>query len=62
MNFRHALAVTVFLIFLIPICSAPGDPKPQSATTALLRAFDTHDLVLLGEILQEPKGCGTHEN
>ncbi len=50
MKFCHALAFTAFLIFLSPVCGAQADLKPQNATTAVLRAFDTHDLVLLGEI------------
>jgi hypothetical protein len=49
MRLRHTLAFTALLIFLIPVCSAQGDPQSQNATSAVLHAFDSHDLVLLGE-------------
>jgi len=51
MRFRHTVLAfaTIFLISS-PTCKAQVGPKPENATVAVLHAFDTHDLVLLGEI------------
>jgi hypothetical protein len=36
--------------FAAALCGGPyRQPQPQDATTAVLRAFDTHNIVMLGE-------------
>jgi hypothetical protein len=49
MKFRHFTIVTASLFFNT-ICGAQDSPKPENATAAVLRAFDTHDIVMFGEI------------
>jgi uncharacterized iron-regulated protein len=50
MRFRPAVLFITLLSILSSICAAQNDPKPENATAAVLRAFETHDLVLVGEI------------
>jgi hypothetical protein len=47
MKFRYFVLFAVFS--LIP-CAAQDSPKPEPATTAVVRAFKTHNIVMLGEI------------
>jgi len=50
-RFGHTLlAFATIALILSPTCRAQVSPKPENATVAVLRDFDTHDLVLLGEI------------
>jgi hypothetical protein len=44
------LRVLVFALIHSAICGAKDDPEPENATVAVLRAFETHDIVLIGEI------------
>lgn len=42
--------VLLFLLGLASLCSAQDpQPKPLNATAAVLRAFDSHDIVMFGE-------------
>lgn len=50
MKFRHILTFATILLVLSSICSAQGSPKLENATAAVLRAFETHDIVGFGEI------------
>jgi hypothetical protein len=43
------LPALVFALVHCAICGAKDNPKPENAT-AVLRAFETHDIVLIGEI------------
>jgi len=45
-----SLPILVFALFHCAICGAKDNPKPENATVAVLRAFETHDIVLIGEI------------
>lgn len=38
------------LFGLASLCLAQADPNPKNATAAVLQAFETHDMVMLGEI------------
>jgi len=38
------------LLALASVCAAQANPIPTNPTTAVLHAFDTHDLVMFGEI------------
>jgi hypothetical protein len=42
--------VLVLALVHSAICGAKDNPKPENATVAVLRAFETHDIVLIGEI------------
>ena len=44
------LPILVFALVHSAICGAKDNPKPENATVAVLRAFETHDIVLIGEI------------
>jgi len=47
----HPLPTLSALLFaLASLCSAQADPSPQNATAVVLEAFETHDIVMLGEI------------
>jgi hypothetical protein len=50
MKFRHVPAFATISIVLSLLRSAQGDPKLENANTAVLRAFEAHDIVLFGEI------------
>ncbi|MGC1644576.1 MAG: hypothetical protein WA741_02000 [Candidatus Sulfotelmatobacter sp.] len=50
MKFRHVLAFATVSLILSLICSAQSNsPKVEDATTGVLRAFETHDIVMFGE-------------
>jgi len=49
MKFRR-LVLFATLLVLRSNCAAQRDPKPENATAAVLHAFDTHEIVILGEI------------
>jgi len=44
------LPVLVFTLVHCAVCGAKDNPKPENATVAVLRAFETHDIVQIGEI------------
>lgn len=50
MRFRHILTFACLVPAVTLICLAQGNSKPEDATTAVLRAFEAHDIVLFGEI------------
>jgi len=49
-EFARVLLFATTLLIIGPICIAQVDPKPQDATTAVLHAFEAHDIVMFGEI------------
>jgi hypothetical protein len=50
MKFRGSVLLAAILQVLSSMCGAQGNPKPENATAAVLHAFETHDIVILGEI------------
>jgi len=49
-RFRHLLPATILLVFLCgTITVSQENPKPENATDAIVRAFKTHNIVMLGE-------------
>ena len=50
MKFGCVTLSATILLALSSICSAQGNPKLENATTAVTRAFESHDIVMLGEI------------
>ena len=50
MRFRAAFCFAAILLSLSSICFAQGEPNPVNATAAVLHAFETHDIVMFGEI------------
>jgi hypothetical protein len=50
MKFSRLLLFATLLLVFRSICSAQHDPKPKNATAAVLQAFETHNIVILGEI------------
>ena len=50
MKFSRLLLFATILLVLRSICAAQHDPKPENATAAVLQAFDTHNIVIFGEI------------
>jgi hypothetical protein len=50
MKLRFVLSFSANLIVLSSVYSAQGDPKVENATTAVVRAFETYNIVMFGEI------------
>lgn len=50
MKLRYVLSFSAILIVPGAMCSAQSTPKVEDATTAVVRAFETHDIVMFGEI------------
>ena len=50
MRFRCVVAFVAILLIFSSLCGAQAEPKPENATSAMLRAFETHDIVMFGEI------------
>jgi hypothetical protein len=50
MKFRRIFRFASALAVLVSICGAQDKPRPENATTAVLRAFETHDIVMFGEV------------
>jgi uncharacterized iron-regulated protein len=42
--------LSALLFAVASLCPAQADPSPKNATAAVLPAFETHDIVMLGEI------------
>jgi hypothetical protein len=42
--------LSAVLFLLVSLCAAQANPTPKNATAAVLQAFETHDVVMLGEI------------
>jgi hypothetical protein len=55
-SFNHGVKVrsiqilSVLTVALASLCQGQGNPRPENATAAVLNAFETHDIVMLGEI------------
>lgn len=52
MRLRHFLPIIFLLVFhflCATISGAQENPRPENATKAIVRAFKTHDIVMLGE-------------
>jgi hypothetical protein len=47
---RPIQTVSALLVALASLCPAQGNPRPENATAVVLKAFETHDIVMLGEI------------
>jgi hypothetical protein len=50
MKFRYVPVLAMTLLALSANCSAQGNPELENANAAVLDAFKTHDIVMLGEI------------
>ena len=50
MKVLPAHTVSALLFALASHCLAQAGPNPKNATAAVLEAFETHDIVMLGEI------------
>jgi hypothetical protein len=44
------LPILVVVLIQNAICGSEHDPQPEKATVAVLRAFENHDIVMIGEI------------
>ena len=42
--------LSAFLFALASLCPAQANPSPKNASAVVLQAFETHDIVMLGEI------------
>ena len=49
-TFRFFFVVAAIWVGVAPLCDAQSEPKPVNATQAILAAFRSHDLVMLGEM------------
>src|SRR2546428_13292423 len=43
-------ALSALLFVLASLCPAEANPSPKNASAVVLQAFETHDIVMLGEI------------
>ena len=50
MKIRHLLMLATIWFVLSSICRAQSNPKPENATAAVVGAFETHDIIMFGEI------------
>ena len=51
LQMKFVLRVFAAILFCVSsICCAPGNAKLENPTAAVLRAFERHDIVMLGEI------------
>jgi len=50
MKIHPLQTLSALLVAVASFCLAQGNPSPENATAAVLNAFDTHDVVMLGEI------------
>src|SRR6266496_4010649 len=50
MKVRPIQTVSALLVALASLSPAQGNLRPENATAAVLKAFETHDIVMLGEI------------
>ena len=50
MNLHFMQMLSALLLMLSSLCFAQTNPRTVSATVAVLEAFETHDIVMLGEI------------
>jgi hypothetical protein len=47
---HHVQSLAALWFALASLCLAQEDPSPKNASAAVLQAFETHDIVMLGEI------------
>ena len=62
MRFCYVLLFAITFLVQKSASAAQVDPKPQDATAAVLRAFESHNIVIIGEIhgnKQEYEWLGT---
>ncbi len=50
MKFRCLFLLAIICLISNAFSNTQDDPKPENATAAVLRAFETHDIVIIGEI------------
>src|SRR5579864_4437200 len=50
MRFSFLLLYVASFLVLTPTCTSQPNPKPEEATKAVLHAFETHNIVIFGEI------------
>ncbi len=50
MNVHPIQTLSAFLFALASLCPAQANPSPKNASAVVLQAFETHDIVMLGEI------------
>src|SRR5580704_7128616 len=50
MKVHPVQTLSALLFALASLCPAQADPRPQNAAAVVLQAFETHDIVMLGEI------------
>ncbi|MFZ0138394.1 MAG: hypothetical protein WAK89_15110 [Candidatus Sulfotelmatobacter sp.] len=50
MKVHPAQTLSALLFALASLCPAQADPRPKNAAAVVLQAFETHDIVMLGEI------------
>src|SRR5438128_8898840 len=50
MRVHPTQTLSALLLALASLCLAQADPAPRNASAVVLRAFETHDVVMLGEI------------
>ena len=50
MKGRHVQSLAALWLALATLCISQTDPTPKNASAAVLQAFETHDIVMLGEI------------
>ena len=50
MRFSFVLLYAATFLILPPICTSQSKPKTEEATTAVWHAFETHNIVMIGEI------------
>ncbi|MDX6463163.1 MAG: hypothetical protein QOE55_6860, partial [Acidobacteriaceae bacterium] len=50
MKVHHVQSLAALWFALASLCLAQEDPSPKNASAAVLQAFETHDIVMLGEI------------
>ena len=49
---HHRVSILLSILLFLGLssgCRSQVNPKPENATAAVLRAFETHDIVLFGE-------------
>ncbi len=50
MKIHHAALFASIFLAIGSTCGAQNNPKPEHANAAVVRAFETHDIVMLGEM------------
>jgi hypothetical protein len=50
MKFNVASLILVALLVSSVVCGAQTEPAPEGATSSVLQAFQSHNIVMLGEV------------